>query len=261
MSAGAILALKLVLTPLLVGLASLAGRRWGSEIGGWLVGIPFTSGPIAFFLALSPGPRFAAAAAAGIMAGTASQAVFCLLYSWVASRGGAWGPSLIVATAGFLAATFLLNLVLVPTWIAFAAMIAVLVVSIALMPGRGNSGHESLAFPRWDIPARMGVATAFVVALTAVAPLLGPRLAGLVAPFPLYATVLATFAHRIQGAAPAIGVLRGLLLGLFAFAAFFLTLAELLVGQGIALAFAAASLAVLLVQGASLAVGRRLRLA
>jgi hypothetical protein len=42
------LALKLVLTPVLVGAASLAGRRWGSAIGGWLIGIPFTSGPIAF---------------------------------------------------------------------------------------------------------------------------------------------------------------------------------------------------------------------
>jgi len=107
----------------------------------------------------------------------------------------------------------------------------------------------------------MAVATAFVVALTAVAPLLGPRLAGLAAPFPLYATVLATFAHRIQGAAPAIGVLRGLLLGLFAFAAFFLTLAELLAGQGVALAFVAAAAVLLVVQGGSLAVGRRLRLA
>jgi len=261
MNAGAIFALKLVLTPLLVGLASLAGRRWGSEVGGWLVGVPFTSGPIAFFLALSPGPRFAAAAAAGIMAGTASQAVFCLLYSWVASRGGGWGPSLIAATSGFLAATFVLNQVLVPTWIAFAAIIAVLVVSIVLMPGRGKPGQESLGFPRWDIPARVAVATAFVVALTAVAPLLGPRLAGLVAPFPLYATVLATFAHRIQGAVPAIGVLRGLLLGLFAFAAFLLTLAELLAGQGVALAFVAAAAVLLVVQGGSLAVGRRLRLA
>jgi hypothetical protein len=260
MSAAAILALKLVLTPVLVGAASLAGRRWGSEIGGWLVGIPFTSGPVAFFLALSPGPRFAAAAAAGIMAGTASQATFCVLYAWVARRRG-WAPSLVAATAGFLVVTALLNFVVVSTWITFAAMLAVLVVAIRLMPKRGSPGPESISFPRWDIPTRMVVATAFVVVLTAVAPVLGPRLAGLLAPFPLYATVLATFAHRIQGAGPAVGVLRGLLLGLFAFAAFFMTLAELLTGHGVALAFAAAAVVVLAVQGVSLAVGRRLRVA
>src|SRR5207247_8747661 len=54
------LALKLVLTPVLVGAASLAGPRWGSAVGGWLIGMPFTSGPIVSFLAPHPGPAFAA---------------------------------------------------------------------------------------------------------------------------------------------------------------------------------------------------------
>jgi len=117
------LALKLVLTPLLVGGASLAGRRWGSEIGGWLVGIPFTSGPIAFFLALNPGPRFAAATAVGIMAGVASQAAFCVAYAWTAQRRG-WAPSPLVGTAAFLALTAVLNLV-------FFLMLA------ELLPGQG----------------------------------------------------------------------------------------------------------------------------
>src|SRR2546426_10628529 len=72
------LALKLVLTPLLVGAASLAGRRWGSAGGGGVLRIPFTAAPIALFLALDHGPRFAAVAAVGIMAGTASPSALCL---------------------------------------------------------------------------------------------------------------------------------------------------------------------------------------
>ena len=256
MGPGASLALKLVLTPVLVGAASLAGRRWGSEVGGWLVGIPFTSGPIAFFLALNPGPRFAAAAAVGIMGGVASQAAFCLAYARTAQRQG-WALSLLAATAAFLVATALLNLMVWPAPVLFVAMIAVLIVAIRLMPDRGAASAFQIDYPHWDIPARMVVATAFVVALTAAAPLLGPHLAGLLAPFPLYATVLATFAQRIGGPAPAIGVLRGLLLGLFAFAGFFLALAELLPGQGIAIAFAVAIVVGLVIQGASLALGRR----
>ena len=71
--------LKLVLTPTLIGAASLAGRRWGPAVSGWLVGFPFTSAPIAlvglfafalFFLTLAVlieragvGPAFAAALA------------------------------------------------------------------------------------------------------------------------------------------------------------------------------------------------------
>jgi hypothetical protein len=266
---GASLALKLVLTPMLVGAASLAGRRWGSEIGGWLVGIPFTSGPIAFFLALNPGPRFAAATAAGILAGVASQAAFCLAYAWVAQRYG-WAPSLLAGSAAFFIITTLLTFIVWPAPALFVAMIAVLAISLRLMPySRGtptlplsrSDGEGNISYPRWDIPARMVVATAFVVVVTAAAPLLGPHLAGLLAPFPIYATVLATFAHRISGVAPAIGVLRGLLLGLFSFAGFFLMLAELLAGQGIVIAFAAAILVALAIQGLSLAFGRRLGLA
>ena len=45
------LVLKLVLTPTLIGTASLAGRRWGPAVSGWLVGFPFTSAPVALFLA------------------------------------------------------------------------------------------------------------------------------------------------------------------------------------------------------------------
>jgi hypothetical protein len=99
-----------------------------------------------------------------------------------------------------------------------------------------------------------------VVLLTGVAPVLGPRLAGLLAPLPLYGAVLAGFAHRFKGAGSAVSVLRGLLLGLFAFATFFLVLSGLL-PYGIAVAFAFAIAAALTVQGASLVVGRRLRIA
>jgi hypothetical protein len=100
-----------------------------------------------------------------------------------------------------------------------------------------------------------------VIALTAAAPLLGPRLAGLIAPYPLYATVLGVFAHRLQGAEAAVSVLRGLLLGLFAFAGFFLTVALLLETNGIAVAFGAALVVALALQAASLFAGRRLAIA
>ena len=259
MSPAAALALKLVVTPLLIGAASLAGRRWGSAVGGWLIGIPFTSGPIVLFLALDHGPRFAASAAAGVMAGTASQAAFCLAYSWTAQRQG-WDVSLAAATLAFAAATAVLDVAVLPVLALFVVMIVVLVVALFLMPGHATDRAERIDFPPWDIPARMIVATAFVVVLTSAAPVVGPRLAGLLAPFPLYGTVLAVFAQRLQGPGPAVGVLRGLLLGLFAFAWFFLVLA-LLLPNGIAFAFGSAIVAALAVQGASLLAGRRLGLA
>jgi hypothetical protein len=66
------------------------------------------------------------------------------------------------------------------------------------------------------------------------------------------AASLADFAHHLQGPAPAAGVLRGLLVGLFAFAAFFLVLAALIERGGIALAFADAIAVAFLLQAVSL---------
>lgn len=259
MSAAGELALKLVLTPLLVGAASLAGRRWGTAVGGWLIGIPFTSGPIAFFLALNPGGRFAQEAAAGIMAGAISQAAFCLGYAWTAQRMG-WWLSLAGATAAFAVSTLMLSMVALPAPAIFVVIIVVNVVALFLMPSAPVVAPERPEYPGWDIPARMVVATAFVLVLTSAAPLLGARLAGLIAPFPLYASVLAAFAHRVVGRDAAVGVVRGLLLGLFAFASFFLAVAILL-PQGIAVAFAVAIGLALAVQAATLVAGRRLGLA
>src|SRR5919204_6393567 len=92
------LVLKVVLTPALVGAASLAGRRWGPAVSGWFVGLPLTSGPIAFFLALNHGATFAAAAAVGTLAGAISQAAFCLAYGWIAFRYS-WPLTVAASTA------------------------------------------------------------------------------------------------------------------------------------------------------------------
>ena len=143
---------------------------------------------------------------------------------------------------------------------AFVVVIIVLVVALFLMPPAAGRPERPSSFPRWDLPARMVVATAVVVVLTTAAPLLGPRVAGLIAPFPLYGALLAIFAYRIEGSAASAAVLRGLLLGLFAFACFFLALSALL-ERDVLLAFAVAILVAAVVQGAALLVGRRFGLA
>ena len=259
MNPAGVLALKLVVTPVLIGAASLAGRRWGSALSGWLIGIPFTSAPIVFFLALDPGPAFAARAAEAIMAGAISQAAFCLAFAWTARRGE-WPPALAVATAAYAVATVALIFVLLSVAGAFVLVIIVLVVALFFMPATSARQDRRTQFPTCDLPARMLVATAFVVLLTAAAPLLGPRLAGLLAPFPLYGAVLAVFAYRMEGPDASIALLRGLLLGLFAFASFFAVLSTLL-ERDLGLAFAVAIVAAAIVQGATLVAGRRFGLA
>ena len=102
----------------------------------------------------------------------------------------------------------------------------------------------------------MVVATALVLVLTAAAAALGPRLSGLLATFPVYAGILAVFGHHHHGPAPATRALRGLVAGLFSFAAFFAVIAALIERVGTAPAFAAALVVTVLLQALALALVR-----
>ena len=82
------------------------------------------------------------------------------------------------------------------------AVVAVgLTLAMLVMP-RGEEARRPGPPPAWDIPARMVVATTLVLALTAAAATLGPRLSGLLATFPVYAGILAVFAISTTGPAP-----------------------------------------------------------
>ena len=242
--------LKLVLTPMLIGSASLAGRRFGPAVGGWLVGLPLTSGPIALFLALERGTGFAAVAAEGTLLGLVSVAAFCLAYGLLAPRTG-WPSTLLVGLAAFFGATLMLRPVDLPLTLSSLAVVGVLAGVLLLLP-RTEIAATASTLPSWDLPARIVAATAFVVLLTGLADVLGPRLSGLLAPLPIFAGVLAVFAHLQQGGDAAANSVRGTLVGSFAFAAFFTVLAALLEPAGIITAFARATLTALAVQGVSL---------
>ncbi len=249
------LALKLVLTPVLIGGATLAGRRWGQSVGGFIVGLPLTTGPVALFIALDHGAAFAAAAVTGSLVGAVAEAAFGLAYAWSAVRGprlrSAWPLALLAGSVAYASTALVLEpLGLGPVVLTVVVAVA-LALSLRLMPAGGASAPTAPA-PRWDLPARMVLATSVVLALTALALRLGARLAGLLATYPLFAAILTAFGHRVQGPDAALGVLRGLLFGLFSFAGFCVVLALGLVPLGIAGAFAAAITAALLVQGLAL---------
>ena len=243
------LLLKLVLTPALIAAASLAGRRWGHAVSGWLVGLPLTSGPVAFFLAVERGSPFAADAALGSLAGAIAEAAFCLAYAFVAPRV-AWPAALAVASVAFaVAAVALQRTALALGSLALASFVS-LALTLMVIP-RTLATATPAPPARWDLPARMVIATVLVLAITEAAPVLGPRWSGVLATFPVYAAILTIFAHR-AGAAPAVQVLRGLLWGLFGFAGFFVILGALIEPAGIGVAFVAASAGALALQALSL---------
>ena len=218
-----------------------------------IVALPLTSGPVALFLVLEHGPTFAAGASLGSMAGALAQGVFCLGYAALARRG--WPLAFAGGTVTFAAAGLVLQRLALPLG-ALTVVVAVGLAAAMLVMPRGEEAQRPTPPPPWDIPARMIVATVLVLSLTAAAATLGPRLSGLLATFPVYAGILAVFAQGQNGPGPATRALRGLLAGLFSFAAFFAVLAAVLERFGAVPAFAAALVTTLLLQTMALALVR-----
>ena len=249
-----LIALKLTLTPLVMALASLASRRWGDAIGGWLTGLPIISAPVSIFLALQYGRHFAALAALGSLAGVVGQSAFCIGYGLFARRG--WPVAIAAAALAYIAAASLMVALAAPLIAAMIMAAAALIIARPFVPASQHLPVE-VAAPRWEIPLRMGVATALLLTVTAVAGGLGPQVSGASASFPIISGGLAVFAHAARGPRAGIAALRGMASALFGFIAFFGALSATLDAVAAPLAYLLASVAALGVQSLTLGLIRR----
>jgi hypothetical protein len=125
-------------------------------------------------------------------------------------------------------------------------------VAARLMPARPPADPERLsarpAWPWWDLPARAFATVVLVLVVTGAAARLGPTLTGVLAPFPIATSVVATFTLAERGHPATVVLLRGVLHGLTGFATFCFLLAMLLVPAGPFTAFAGAVTGAIVVQ-------------
>ena len=152
--------------------------------------------------------------------------------------------------------TFTLEQIAVPLPLAFLGVIGTFVLVLVLWPQ--SSGQDvSVKAPAWALPGRMVIAVLFILALTSAASLLGPRLSGLLSPLPIFATIFAVFAHKLQGGKPARHVLHGVIVSSFACAVFFLVVAEWIEQWSLVATLSTATFCALLTQGSMLWLLRR----
>ena len=253
--------LKLTLAPALVAAASLAGRRFGPRVSGWLIGFPVVAGPVLWFYAREQGLAFAASAAAGTLMGVVSLCVFLVIYAWSAVRRG-WLPSVLLGWVGFLGATLPLSRLPAlgrAAWpVGLASAFAALALTARLLP-RVPAAPPGPP-PRHDLLMRLAATALMVLTLTGLAGALGPSLSGLVTPFPVATTVLVVFAHRQAGAAGVLAVYAGFIPSLYSFSCFCAALAFALSRWSLPAAFAFALLVSVLAQTAVLATTSRRQL-
>lgn len=246
--------LKLTITPVVIALATVVARRFGPAVGGWLIGLPFTAGPVALFVALEHGPAFASRVAAGMVAGVSAEAAFVFGYVAVAVRGRHWLPALAAGTVSFAAAAAALAAAAPPLAVLVASALGLLFVGMRVVPRTAMLASRS---SRFELPVRMALATGLVLAITGFASVLGPGISGMVTTFPLISTLLAVSVHRSAGPAAAVAVYRGLLAGVFALMGFATTLVLVVSRLPVAGAFALALALTLSIQLGSLRVVRR----
>ncbi len=228
------LLLKLTLAPLLVAAATLAAQKWGPRVGGLLLGLPLTTGPIFLLLAIDQGSHFAAEATVGILFGLVGLAAFAVAYAAASSRTG-WVTSLASATVAFFAFSAGAHQLGSDVVIAGLAAWLALVFAASLIC-RPELGIARAAPPWWDLWVRMLAVAALTLAITAAAARLGPILSGIVGTYPVAITVVITFTHSQFGRNAALAMLRGSILSWISFASCFLAIGLSLEALGIALA-------------------------
>jgi uncharacterized membrane protein (GlpM family) len=253
-----VLAAKILLAPTFVIGASLAARRYGARIGGLVGGLPVVAGPILLVFALSHGRAFAAEAAAGTLLGIVSLLAFIVSYAHLASRVR-WGVSLIFGWGAFFAMTGALSTITIGVDPALAVVLAAVALTLLALPRVQGERLSAGRLPAWDLPLRGLSALALVLALTALAGQLGAKLSGLLAPFPVIASVLAVFTHAQHGEQDLLRIMRGFVIGLVAYALFCFALAVSLESLGIAVSFLLAAIAALATQAVALTVTWRRR--
>lgn len=241
-----IVALKLLLVPLLLAVVTLAGRRWGQRVAGWLGSFPIVAGPILLILTLENGNTFGAEAAGRALAAVVATIGFFVLYARLAPRFP-WPAALLASTAGWLVLVAWLGVLPATLAAAAAAALAALLLAPRAMGGAAStpSAPMSATAPaspagRGELAARMLAGAALVLFTSGVVARSGAEASGYASLFPVVGGTAAVFNHARQGAGAAVDLLRGTNRGMWSVAVFCGTLSAALPHWSTAAAFGAA---------------------
>ena len=236
-----LLILKLTVTPVLVAGMSLAARRFGPMFGGLIMGLPWMTGPVLFFLALEKGDVYLAETARGALLAVPSFGAYALAYAAVARFSG-WPLSLAAAALTFaISGWFMSSMPGSASTVALAGIAALIGAHVAIP--KPPLFKVTLGLPWWDIPMRMLATAALVGCIALSSDYLGPTRSGIASSYPVILTVVVTFTHKRWGRDAATAMLRGVMLSLIGFVAFFWVVSTFAAALGLVQAYLLAAAA------------------
>lgn len=233
--------LRLALVPAAVWLASLAARRWGHKVSGYLGGMPLIGGPITLFLALDHGTAFAARSATITLAAILGQAMHVLAFAYVGRRAR-WPWALAAGWASFATVGVLVTLIDPGPAVALAIAVAGLGAAQRGLP-RYQGSTTLPAVPPAELRLRLVAAVILAALILWSARVFGPVVSGVLLSMPITGSIMPPFTLALYGSDALARLIRGFVIGLCGFTAFFFVVAVALVPMGVTPAFGAAILA------------------
>ena len=236
--------LRLALVPAAIWLATLAARRWGHAVSGYLGGLPLIGGPITLFLALDHGGEFAARSATYTLAAILGQAAHLLAFAHASRLGASWPAALAAGWAGFLAVALFSASLEPGPYLALAFAIAALAAAWLFLP-KPRQPAVPVHIPPAELRLRLAAAVVLAATILWAADAFGPVASGVLLSMPVTGSIMPPFTLALYGADAVSRLTRGFVVGLTGFTAFFFTVATTLVAWGALAAFTAAVAAAL----------------
>lgn len=184
-------------------------RQYGDRFGGWLIGLPITTGPFILIICIQEGVAFGGRTTHGVLLGQIALIAFCWAYAFAALRTK-WYSAILIGTAVCLVIGYFVTQIKVPTWVSMIILIVLWLAAMKWWP-HSNLPEEKITPPSWELPVRILATLTLLVSLSALAPHVGAKAAGALSTYPVIASVLGTFNHKRFGPAATIATLRGLM--------------------------------------------------
>jgi hypothetical protein len=233
------LALKMAATAVVVVTASLVAERVGALIGAMIATLPIAAGPAYILLALDHDAQFIADSTVASLAVHAANGLFGTAYVFAAQR-----CSFAVTIAIAVAAWFGCALVIRSTeWSLTGAIVLCAATYAACVPLVQRYLHvrvPAIARRWFDIPLRALLVAAVVGAVVVAGANVGPKLAGILAVFPIVMLSLMLILHPRIGGAGTAAIIANTMWGLVGFGLCILTLHLAVVPLGAPLALSLA---------------------
>jgi len=251
------LAAKMMVTVVIVVLASVLVEKTGPFIGAMIATLPISAGPSYVFLAWDHGPDFIASSALMTLHVNAATGLFAATYALLAQRLNLAG-SLLAALFAWAGAVFVFARI--ERDLFSGVLVNVVVYTTAILLTRAMRRSPPVRSPRrrwWEVPARAAGVMTLVAVVVLAGNALGPTAAGIAAPFPIVMSSLVVILHSSIGGRAASSTLAHTLPGMVGFGIAVLVLQTSVLAVGNAVALSAALAICLAWNGALVAISAR----